>query len=70
MFNSPLQYCPICKQQVALDQTKDECAREQQCKAENCPLSHLFLSPAGADDKAEKPDSGSETRKKIEFYLP
>jgi hypothetical protein len=70
MFNSPLQYCPICKQQVALDQTKYECAREQQCKAENCPLSHLFVAPGSDVIQDEKPGSDSGTRKTIEFHRP
>ena len=69
MFNSPLQYCPICMQQVALDQTKDECAHEQQCKADNCPLAHLFATPDSISDHDKKLGSDTNTRKRIEFYL-
>jgi hypothetical protein len=43
MFNSPLNYCPVCRQYVALDQSQRECAREHDCSpAEPCPLAHLF----------------------------
>jgi hypothetical protein len=70
MFNSPLQYCPICKQQVALDQTKEQCAEEQRCKTKNCPLSHLFAPPDSVADQDEKLSSDSNSRKRIEFYLP
>ena len=58
MLNSPLKYCPICKQHVALDQSKEECAREQHCKPENRPLSHLFVIPDSGDDHNEKGGPG------------
>ncbi len=70
MFNSPIQYCPVCKQQVALDQTKNECAHEQRCKAENCPLSYLFMSPDSVGEHDDKPNPDINTRKGIGFYLP
>ena len=72
MFNSPLQYCPVCKQHVALDQKTEECAREQHCEAENCPLSHLFVSSnsgSGVDDN-EKKVLDTNTRTGMESYLP
>lgn len=70
MFNSPLQYCPVCKQQVALDQTKEECAHEQQCRVENCPLSNLFVTPDSVGDRDKKPNPDAHTGKGMEFYLP
>lgn len=43
MFNSPLNYCPVCRQYVALDQSRRECAREHGCLPQQpCPLAHLF----------------------------
>lgn len=46
MFNSPLHYCPVCRQYVALDQSQRECAREHGCLPQQaCPLAHLFSVP-------------------------
>ncbi len=70
MFNSPLQYCPICKQQVALDQTKEQCAEEQNCKVKDCPLSHLFVPPNSVDNQDEKRNPDNNTLKGMEFWLP
>ena len=43
MFNSPLHYCSVCGQYVALDQSRRECAHEHGCPPEQpCPLAHLF----------------------------
>ena len=43
MFNSPLHYCPMCRQYVALDQSQRECAHEHACSPQQpCPLAHLF----------------------------
>lgn len=43
MYNSPLHYCPYCKEYVALDQTPQDCQSEHDCAVEHCPLAHLFL---------------------------
>jgi hypothetical protein len=51
MFNSPLQYCPGCKQYVELDQTRAECAEKHGCKDVECPLAKQFAPPAPTDDK-------------------
>ena len=46
MFNSPLHYCPVCRQFVALDQSRRECAREHGCLPQQpCPLAHLLSVP-------------------------
>jgi hypothetical protein len=43
MFNSPLEYCTVCRMYVALDQTQRECAAEHDCTPQQpCPLAHLF----------------------------
>jgi hypothetical protein len=43
MFNSPLQFCPVIKEWVALDQTQHECALEYCCDVLlRCPLRTLF----------------------------
>ena len=66
MFNSPLHYCPLCRQYVALDQSQSECAREHDCSPEQpCPLAHLFSvrapgdTPRGATDA---PAQGTQTK--------
>jgi hypothetical protein len=47
MYNSPLEYCPVCKTYVALDQSQGECAREHQCRQtrETCPLARHLIGP-------------------------
>ena len=43
MFNSPMDYCVVCGQMVALDQTKAECSREHKCRPDTvCPLLDYF----------------------------
>lgn len=48
MYDSPIEYCAVCKAYVALDQTQDECALENRCGRgpEQCPLVHFLASPA------------------------
>ena len=50
MFNSPLQYCPKCKQYVELDQTKEECAALHGCAGVDCPLLKMFRPPAALNE--------------------
>ncbi|HTS52921.1 MAG TPA: hypothetical protein VMH26_06580 [Burkholderiales bacterium] len=50
MFNSPLQYCPKCKQYVELDQTMKECAASHDCGGRDCPLVEVFSPPASSDE--------------------
>jgi len=45
MFNSPLQYCAVCKQYVELDQSVEECAARHGCVPESCPLAKLLAGP-------------------------
>lgn len=43
MFDSPLEYCPRCREYVALDQTQRKCAARHQCGTEEpCPLERYF----------------------------
>ncbi|HWQ40376.1 MAG TPA: hypothetical protein VNM24_17490 [Burkholderiales bacterium] len=67
MFDSPLHYCPVCRQYVALDQSQPECAREHGCSPRQpCPLAHLFRAPDSAqaplrESAAEGSGSGADT---------
>lgn len=43
MFDSPMDYCTVCGEMVALDQTRAECAREHGCSPDTvCPLLDYF----------------------------
>jgi hypothetical protein len=52
MFDSPFEFCAVCRQYVLLDQTHRECAREHACPTgERCPLRRLFTGiEFGRDD--------------------
>lgn len=53
MFDSPMEFCPICGQMVVLDQAKAECGRKQGCSSDaECPLQSYF---AGSDADPEPP---------------
>lgn len=52
MFDSPIEYCPVCRQMVTLDQTRRECAKEHRCKEGTaCPLQRFF---SGIDFSVEQ----------------
>lgn len=39
MFNPPMDHCPVCKQLVALNQTRAECRAREGCGSSvECPL--------------------------------
>ena len=43
MFDSPFDFCTVCREYVLLDQTQRQCAREHQCAGvEKCPLQKYF----------------------------
>lgn len=43
MFDSPIDYCPVCNEMVLLDQTRRECASEHHCASTvACPLERCF----------------------------
>jgi hypothetical protein len=52
VFESPLDWCPLCREWIALDQTFAECAQRYGCKAETCPLARRLM-PA-TDPRADK----------------
>jgi hypothetical protein len=60
MFNSPLDYCPVCREYVALDATHDECMARHRCRGEDCPLSRFLVDqPAGAQGQPLSPEAGA-----------
>jgi hypothetical protein len=43
MFDSPFEFCAICRQYVLLDQTQRQCAVEHRCASGTpCPLHRYF----------------------------
>jgi hypothetical protein len=48
MFNSPTDWCPICKEWVALDEGIVECARAHRCRVGQCPLAREFSAQQSA----------------------
>jgi hypothetical protein len=43
MFDSPFEFCAICRQYVLLDQTQRQCALEHVCAPNTtCPLRRYF----------------------------
>ena len=52
MFTSPLDYCPQCRQLVALDQTRAMCAAEHHCVATHCPLQQYFTTASARPEPA------------------
>ena len=43
MYDSPFEFCRVCRQYVLLDQTQPQCAREHECDGTfACPLARYF----------------------------
>lgn len=42
MVQPHIEYCYVCRQYVRLDQTREECAKEQNCDSKQCPLEKYF----------------------------
>ena len=61
MFNSPLQYCPLCKEYVELDQTIEECAAKHGCRGHSCPLAPQFNPPAPAEEAKPPPATSDKS---------
>ena len=61
MFDSPFDYCKVCRAYVLLDQTHRECAREHGCgNISECPLRMFFTGiEFGAKKGKAKKVSGS-----------
>ncbi len=69
MFDSPFEFCALCREYVLLDQTQKQCAREYACApATLCPLDRFFTGidfAAGkhaAEGAGRRPGSRSGTR--------
>jgi len=56
MFDSPFEYCSVCRQYVLLDQTQPQCAHEHACSGTvACPLAKYFTGFAfGAAARASE----------------
>lgn len=54
MFDSPLDWCKVCKEWIALDQTVEECARQHRCRDRECPMVALLWAQRQRDEAASK----------------
>jgi hypothetical protein len=48
MFIPPIALCTVCNQHVVLTRTQQECAREHDCSAKDCPLARVLLADNAA----------------------
>jgi hypothetical protein len=65
MFDSPFEFCAICRQYVLLDQTQRQCAVEHACASGTpCPLRRYFtgIEFGPGRDVARPAGHGSRTR--------
>ena len=54
MFDSPFEFCTVCRGYVLLDQTTRQCAREHQCAdMAKCPLEKYFTGIEFRDARDE-----------------
>ena len=54
MFDSPFEFCAVCREYVLLDQTKRQCAREHRCAGvAKCPLQKYFTGIEFRDARQE-----------------
>ena len=61
MFDSPFEYCPLCRAYVLLDQTQRQCGREPSCAAgPKCRL-RRFLTRTEFREGEESPRQGEGT---------
>jgi hypothetical protein len=52
MFDSPFEYCLVCRSYVLLDQTQRPCRREDSCTAvSKCPLRRFFTGMEFREDQ-------------------
>jgi hypothetical protein len=54
MFESPLEWCRVCREWVALDQSVEECARQHCCRDGACPMVTLLCAQRKQDEAASK----------------
>ena len=61
MFDTPFEFCSVCRQYVLLDQTEPQCAREHACNGNvACPLAKYFTGfdfGAAAQSSGEHPST-------------
>jgi len=65
MFDSPFEFCTVCRAYVLLDQTQRQCAREHECApASPCPLQRFFtgIEFGRGNDAASSPGLGKRRR--------
>ena len=69
MFDSPFEFCSVCRQYVLLDQTEPQCAREHACKGKvACPLARYFTGfDLGAAARATEHPSHRKRRSPVEI---
>lgn len=54
MFDSPLEWCRVCKEWIALDQTVEECKRQHCCRDGECPMGALLWAQRQHEEAALK----------------
>jgi len=59
-FDSPFEFCPVCKQEVVLDQTQAECAAEHDCEGIECPLARYFSGKEFHESDARSSEKAGE----------
>jgi hypothetical protein len=70
MFDSPFDFCPVCKEYVLLDQAQRQCALEHHCAdASRCPLRRYFtgIEFGGAVDATS--DARAAARKAVSIPI-
>jgi len=64
MFDSPFEYCAVCRAYVLLDQTQRQCAREHSCAAvAKCLLQRYFTGlefREGQEAQGKEESTGTE----------
>jgi hypothetical protein len=67
MFDSPFEFCSVCRQYVLLDQTEPQCVREHRCNGNvACPLAKYFT---GFDFGAAA-QAGDQTSTRVRHRSP
>ena len=60
MFDSPFEFCKVCKEYVLLDQTLRQCAREHRCADPAVPPAPLFHG-----HRIRRAEASEEARPKV-----
>jgi hypothetical protein len=61
VFDSPFEFCAVCRGYVLLDQTKRQCAREHRCAGvAKCPLERYFT---GIEFREGRPEAKARRTK-------